>query len=66
MFHSLFMWNTGTVRIIAEYDVAGGVAGIINNYSLRVSAMLIYSVLIEIMLRRMRSSENAAYQHRMY
>ena len=28
---SLFKWNTGTVRIIAEYDVAGGVAGIIFN-----------------------------------
>ena len=28
---SLFKWNTGTVRIISEYDVAGGVVGIINN-----------------------------------
>ena len=28
---SLIKWNTGTVRIIAEYDVAGGGAGIINN-----------------------------------
>ena len=27
----LLKWNTGTVRIIAEYDVAGGVAGIMNN-----------------------------------